>query len=185
MATIGIFSGSFNPVHNGHIRLAQAVADSGAVDSVWLTLSPANPLKEHPEELISDADRWAMLQLAVEGHPALHACDVELSMPRPSYTIDTLTKLSHDFPQHKFRLMIGADNMLIFDKWKNHDEILARFSPIVYPRPGYECEVCDNSLPTFDVSSTEIRRAIAAGLPANNLLPEKVYNYILSHNLYK
>jgi len=185
MATIGIFGGSFNPVHNGHVQLALAVAASGAADCVWLTLSPANPLKRHPEELISDADRWAMLQLAVEGKPNLRACDVELGMPRPSYTIDTLCKLANDYPMHKFRLLIGADNMLIFDKWKDHKEIFERFNPIVYPRPGYECKAADMSLPTFDVSSTEIRRAIAEGRSPNKLLPEKVYNYILSHNLYK
>ena len=106
--TAGIFGGSFNPVHNGHIALAKAIVERGIVDEVWLSLSPQNPLKDHPEELVDDADRLAMLRLATNGIKGLEVCDIELSLPRPSYTINTLRALSRQYPRNRFRLIIGC-----------------------------------------------------------------------------
>lgn len=182
--TVAILGGSFNPVHNGHIALAQGVVESGLADEVWLTLSPLNPLKAHPEELLPDEVRLEMLRLATEGVPGLKVCDIELSLPRPSYTVNTLSVLAERNPEVTFRLLIGSDNMLIFDRWKDHDVILSRFSPIVYPRPGYPWEGAID-LPVHDISSTRIRAMLKAGEPVNNYLPPAVESYILSHDLYK
>lgn len=170
----------------GHIRLARTLVERGLVDEVWLVLSPLNPLKEHPEALASDEDRLAMLRAAVEPFPELRACDVELSMPRPSYTVDTLRRLQADNPDKDFRLIIGADNYQIFRRWREPDYILSHFAPIIYPRPGYPTEGCVASLPQTDVSSTEIRRLIAAGHRErlNNSLPHGVLDYIIRRGLY-
>lgn len=182
--TVGIFGGSFNPVHNGHIALAKALVERGEVDSVWLTLSPLNPIKAHPEELVADRCRLDMLHLATRGIPGLEVCDIELSMPRPSYTVNTLRKLSWLHPGINFRLIIGSDNMLVFDRWKDHDFIMEHYNPIVYPRPGYDCRQSFQGLPLFEVSSTEIRTLLKQGKPMNNLLPPAVTDYIRQHNLY-
>lgn len=182
--TVGIFGGSFNPVHNGHIALARAIVERGLVDEVWLTLSPLNPLKNNPTDLLPDNTRLEMLRLATEGIPGLRVCDIELTMPRPSFTINTLRELSRRNPGIGFRLIIGADNMLIFDRWKEHDEILRDYAPIVYPRPGFPCPQAID-LPVHDVSSTLVRNLIAAGDErAATLIPAPVLNYITSRRLY-
>ena len=157
---IGIFGGSFNPVHCGHIGLADAMVERGLVDEVWMVLSPQNPLKHLGSAMASDTDRMAMLRIACEGNPRLHACDVELSMPRPSYTVDTLRLLASRYPEHRFCLII------------------------IYPRPGFPREGCVE-METFDVSSTELRSLLAEGAPVNNLLPQGVENYIVEHGLYR
>lgn len=181
--TVGIFGGSFNPVHNGHIAVAESVLKSGLADEVWLTLSPQNPLKSGSSELIDDHQRLEMLRLAAEGLPGLRVCDIELCLPRPSYTINTLNELSRRHPGIRFRLLIGADNMQIFDRWRAADEILERYSPIVYPRPGYPCEGCID-MEQFNVSSTEIREMLKRGESINNLVPGKVEIYIRDNRLY-
>lgn len=181
--TIGVFGGSFNPVHNGHIGLAEAMVSSGLVDRVWLVLSPRNPLKAAAADMAPDNCRMDMLRLACGGRAGLEACGIELTMPRPSYTADTMRELTRRYPQVRFRLVVGADNMMIFDRWREHDYLLEHFAPIVYPRPGYACEGCA-PLPVFDVSGTEIRRRIALGEPVNNLVCPAVLSYIRAHGLY-
>lgn len=181
--TVGIFGGSFNPVHNGHIALAHVIIDHGIADEVWLTLSPLNPLKSGSTELLDDQIRLQMLQLATEGIPGLRVCDIELSLPKPSYTINTLLTLSHMHPGIQFRLVIGSDNMLIFNRWKSNEEIKRMFPPIVYPRPGYHCpEALD--LPVSAISSTLVREKIRNGEAVNNLIPSKVNKYIRENGLY-
>ena len=182
--TAGIFGGSFNPVHNGHIALAKAIVERGIVDEVWLSLSPQNPLKDHPEELVDDADRLAMLRLATNGIKGLEVCDIELSLPRPSYTINTLRALSRQYPRNRFRLIIGADNMLVFDRWKDHAEIMRDYNPVDYPRPGYDCPQAITGQPEFPVSSTEIRNTLKRHKPVNKLLPHEVIEYISQRGLY-
>ncbi|MDE7142803.1 MAG: nicotinate (nicotinamide) nucleotide adenylyltransferase [Muribaculaceae bacterium] len=190
MAVIGVFGGSFNPVHLGHIAIAEGVVRSGFADEVWLTLSPLNPLKAGSSDLAPDADRLAMLRLAAEGHPGVGVCDIELSMPRPSYSINTLRELSSRYPDDRFRLVIGGDNWSLFDRWREHDAIIRDFAPVIYPRPGEEpgdvpagVDVC-RGLPLMDVSGTMVRRRVAAGQPVNNLVPPQVYKYIIDHKLY-
>ena len=187
--TIGILGGSFNPVHMGHLMLASYLSQWGYVDKVWLTLSPCNPLK-NPGQLIPDMKRLAMLNLATKNKTGIETCDIELSMPRPSYTIDTLTTLAHRYPTKRFKLIIGSDNWRIFDKWRENQRILDEFGVIVYLRPGYPVdnisidglEVVD--APGINISSTFIRHAIERGRDMNIFVPAGVYKYIKDNNLY-
>ncbi|MDE7025906.1 MAG: nicotinate-nucleotide adenylyltransferase [Paramuribaculum sp.] len=190
LAQIGVFGGSFNPVHCGHMMLASWLAQFTSLSEVWMMLSPENPLK-HPNTTNS-VHRMAMLEMAVDHAPRLKACDIELHLPRPSYTINTLRELKRRWPQYQFRLIIGSDNWLIFDQWRNHDEIISDFSPIIYPRPGYDIShltlprgVEMVNAPTIELSSTMIRQAITEGKKMNHFLPHGVYQYIITHNLYK
>lgn len=182
--TIGIFGGSFNPVHCGHIALARELVERGVVDQVWMTLSPVNPLKKDSSELLPDDVRMHMLRLACHGVPGLEVCDIELRLPRPSFTINTLEALAAEHPQLSFRLIIGADNMLIFDRWKAHERILSEFNPIVYPRPGYPWPGALN-LPVHDISSTAIREMIRNGQEIKGLVPEPVRKYIIETGIYR
>lgn len=190
---VGIYSGSFNPVHVGHIALCDYLVQEGAVDEVWLIRSPLNPLKA-ANTLAPDADRQQMLEIAIERHEGLRTCCIEDTLPRPNYTINTLRALKEAHPDVEFHLIIGTDNWLIFDKWRAYDEILIDFHLIVYPRPGYELTTTEilSSLtenvrfvdaPQFDISSTEIRTAIAQGEEPDMIDP-KVLNYIKTNNIY-
>lgn len=188
--TIGIMGGSFNPVHIGHLMLAQYLREWGYVDKVWLTLSPQNPLKK-TSDLMPDMKRLAMLHRATKDVKGIETCDIELSMPRPSYTIDTLETLSHRYPVKKFKLIIGSDNWAVFRKWKDWERILDDYNVIVYPRLGYPLpeepvdgmEVVD--APILEISSTFIRDAIAADRDVSFFLPQGVYKYIIDNKLYK
>ena len=189
MTTIGIFGGSFNPVHSGHLMLASYLTQWGYLDQVWLTLSPLNPLKD-AAELLPDTKRLAMLSIAAKGAQNIDICDIELSMPRPSYTIDTLRVLAERYPEYRFKLVIGSDNWQIFDRWRSAQEILDKYGVIVYLRPGYPVdkrhidgmEVVE--APMAHVSSTFIRQAIAKGRNMNYFLPAGVYKYIVDNKLY-
>lgn len=187
---IGIMGGSFNPVHMGHIMLASHLCQNSDMDEVWLTLSPCNPLKK-ADTLIDDNQRLEMLNLATENIPDIKVCDVELSMPRPSYTINTLELLRNKFPEKQFKLIIGSDNWLLFDKWKNSERIINEFGVIVYPRPGYDINhiLCNGveyiDAPTINISSTLIREGIATGKNMCAFLPQGVNEYINKHNLYR
>lgn len=187
--TIGILGGSFNPVHIGHLMLAGYLTQWHYVDRVWLTLSPRNPLKD-ARGLIPDMRRLAMLNLATKGLPGIETCDIELSMPRPSYTIDTLDTLAKRYPTKRFKLIIGSDNWLIFEQWRDWQRILSDYGVIVYPRPGYyvENQHVDGmelvAAPTANISSTFVRSAIADGRNMNVFVPPAVYKYIEDFNLY-
>ena len=187
---VGIFGGSFNPVHRGHIMLAQYLSQHSHLDEVWLTLSPQNPFKVS-KELLDDNHRLSMLQLATDGIDGVEVCDIELSMPRPSYTINTLERLSQEYPQYQFNIVIGGDNWNLFDKWKDYSRIINEYGVVVYPRPGYElnpigvANVVFVDAPLVDVSSTEIRNSIANGKDVGELLPQGVWEYIKANNLYK
>ncbi len=187
---VGILGGSFNPVHIGHMMLASYLVQYTPLDKVWMTLSPRNPLKE-PDLSISDMQRLAMLEIATKGIEDIGVCDIELSMPRPSYTIDTLDLLSRRYPQKQFKFIMGSDNWRIFEKWRDYERILNDYGVIVYPRPGYPIEniyvdgVDFVDAPVFNVSSSFIRSAIKNGKDMNFFLPEAVYKYIVSKKLYQ
>jgi nicotinate-nucleotide adenylyltransferase len=166
---VAIFSGSFNPVHRGHVALAEYVVAQGLVEEVWLIRSPQNPFKTRAE-LMDDALRTRMLARAIEGRPALRMCDIEDRLPRPSYTIDTLRALQRKHPDCELHLMIGGDNWAVFRQWRAWDEILRDFHLLVYPRPGYPTEAAEvphvqflNDAPQYDISATELRAALRAG----------------------
>ncbi len=182
--TVGIFGGSFNPVHNGHIKVATTIVERDLADEVWLIVSPLNPIKANPEALLPDNVRLEMARIAVDGLKYVKASDIELTLPRPSYTINTLRRLSEIYPSVTFRLIIGSDNMLIFDKWKSHEEIMSAYTPIVYPRPGYECNLSLKNFPEMAVSSSEVRERLKNGLSVDTLLSPGVYGYIKQHHLY-
>lgn len=191
---IGIFGGSFNPVHRGHVALAEQLLQKKGLEAVWLMVSPQNPLKP-AEGLMPDSLRLEMLKAAVEGHPGLVASDYEFHLPKPSYTWHTLDRLSSDFPDKRFVLLIGGDNWEHFDRWYRHDDILARWPVIVYPRPGTilpegelpeGVSVVDAEL--MDISSTEIRRRLKTGEPIGQLVVPAVERILRSRdksqNLY-
>ncbi len=188
---VGLYFGSFNPVHNGHLSLAQHLLAEGKVDEVWFVVSPCNPLKQQ-SDLIDHHIRLEMLQLAVDGNPSLKVSDIEFSMPVPSYTVDTLKKFSSLYPSVQFSLLIGSDNALLFDKWKDYKKILADNVVWVYPRPGYDFALVKGRYPEmrlldtpfYDVSSTEIRKKIAEKEDVSGDIPPVVYVYIQDHGLY-
>lgn len=189
---IGIFGGSFNPVHIGHLMLASYMQQFEGFDEVWLMLSPLNPLKTGSSELIPDITRLKMLEIAVKGVDGLKVSDIELSMPRPSYTINTLRYLAKRYPRHSFRLIIGADNWKIFTQWKDSEKIIEEFGVTVYPRPGYTIPtIYDDNVdivtiaPLAEISSTFLRKALMRGKDMRFFLPPGVEDFIRNNNLYK
>ena len=187
---IGLFGGTFNPIHNGHLALASRLLQAAKLDEVWLLVTPQNPWKANME-LLDDDTRLLMARAAVEDMPGLVASDYEFHLPRPSYTWDTLQSLSHDFPQHSFILLIGGDNWAKFGQWYAHDNILENYDVAIYPRKGYE--INRSALPPrvrvlrtklIDISSTEIRQRIAQGLPFEQLVPPQVADIIRERGLY-
>ncbi len=188
---IGLFGGSFNPIHIGHVSLARQLAEAASLDEVWLLVSPQNPLKP-AGSLLADNLRLEMVQKAVENEALLKASDYEFHLPRPSYTWQTLQGLSHDYPEHRFTLLIGGDNWQVFDRWYHHEDILNNYSIVIYPRPGYPID--SQKLPPqvtlvhaqlMDVSSTDIRRRIAQGEDFSALVPATVNEIIVSKKLYR
>ena len=187
-----VYSGSFNPIHNGHIALAEYLIDRQIVDEVWVIITPQNPLKPS-NTLINDNLRLQMARLALEGRKGIVVSDVEIHLPKPSYTIDTLRFLQSQYPLYGFCLLIGQDNVAIFDKWKSYRQILHDFRVLVYPRSGAtttenlkypEMQLLTDA-PTVDISSTDIRSRVKSGLPITGLLPDAVAEFIAEHRLYK
>lgn len=187
MMQIGFFGGSFNPVHQGHIKLASYLREHYGLPEVWLSLSPQNPLKDAAHPGATDSQRFEMLRLGCKYEPGLRAWDGELQMPRPSFTVNVLARLKDE--GYDPTLIIGADNWINFNQWFKADEILSNYQIIVYPRPGYDLPHESGyrnvsfalSAPQTDVSSTEIRTEIHNRL---TLLPAAVANYIKQHKLY-
>ena len=180
MRTIGIYGGSFNPIHVGHIALARSLVARGLVDEVWLMVSPCNPLKAQ-SGLAPDHWRLRLAQAAVSDVEGVCASDFEFALPRPSYTYDTLKALERTHPDCRFALLIGADNWLSFDRWARPDFIRANFPILVYPRPGCPLDsqalspgVSCVDMPLYDLSSTEIRRRLAVGESVRGLVPESI-----------
>lgn len=188
---IGIYSGSFNPVHKGHTQLAQYVCAHCSLDEVWLMVSPNNPLKDK-SQLWDENFRLRLAQAATADIPCLRASDFEFSLPRPSYTVDTLKALSKAYPRHKFSLIIGSDNMAIFDRWRNYEYILEHYQVIVYPREGdnigqlslrYPQMQIAKGAPLFSVSSTMIRERLRSGENVEEWVDKRVIELIKKENL--
>lgn len=186
-----LFFGSFNPVHNGHLMLANYLVEYGGLDDLWFIVSPHNPFKDK-ETLLDDRHRLRMLELAVEGDERFEVSDIEFYMPKPSYTIDTLVRLSERYPNNEFYLVCGLDNLKRFPKWKNADIILRDYHILVYPRKGFDGgEMLQHphvhllDAPEIEVSSTFIRNAVSEGRDVRYFMPEKVYKYIDEMRFYK
>lgn len=188
---VGLFFGSFNPIHIGHLIIANTFVEDTELDQVWFVVSPQNPFKKR-SALLHEFDRYDMVSLAVEDNDKLSATDVEFHMPRPSYTADTLAYLSDRYPQHQFRLIIGEDNLPSFPKWKNYQAILEYYGLFVYPRPGGEPSdlrehpnVRFVEAPLLDISATLIRRRIREYKSIRYLVPAKVEEHIQTRKFYQ
>ncbi|PRD53799.1 nicotinate (nicotinamide) nucleotide adenylyltransferase [Sphingobacterium gobiense] len=187
---IGLFFGSFNPIHIGHLIIANYMANYTDLDEVWFVVSPQNPFKVK-KNLGNMYDRLEMVSLAIEGAEKLRASDVEFSLPQPSYTIDTLIHLTEKYPAKAFTLIMGEDNLTSFHKWKNADVILRDYQIIVYPRPDYDGgdlkkhpSVVVTETPVMELSSTFVRNAVKAGKSLQFYVPDKVIDFIEKKGLY-
>ena len=185
MKKVGIFGGSFNPIHTGHIALAKSLCEKAGLDEVWFMVSPMNPFKKTATDLLDDHLRLEMVEKALEKEPQLKACDYEFHMPRPSYMYDTLTSMQRDYPDREFVLIIGGDNWKMFHRWYRWEDILRKFRIIIYPRQGADIDI--SSLPSnvclvetelYNISSTEIRNKISLGEDISSLVPEAVAKLI-------
>ena len=188
---IGLFFGSFNPIHNGHLMLANYLAEYGDMDEIWFVVSPQNPFKDK-KSLLADRHRMYMVEMAIKGDERFQVCDIEFYMPQPSYTIDTLTRLQERHPNTDFYLICGMDNIESFKKWKNYEMILQYHHLMVYPRKGYSSnELVEHpsvtvvEAPEIEVSSTFIRNAIGEGKDVRYFVPKEVYKYIIDMHFYE
>ena len=183
-ASIGIFGGSFNPIHNGHIALAKAFLEKENLNEVWFLVSPQNPFKVN-QQLLADHLRLELVRKAIADNPHFRASDYEFQLPKSSYTWNTLQHLSHDYPTHRFTLLVGGDNWAAFDRWYHAEDILSNYKIVVYPRRGQEID--KSTLPTnvsllqtplIDVSSTDVRQRVEQGEDISKLVPEEILNDI-------
>ena len=188
---VGLFFGSFNPIHNGHLMLANYLAEYGDMDEIWFVVSPQNPFKDK-KSLLADRHRLYMVEMAIKGDERFQVCDIEFYMPQPSYTIDTLTRLQERHPNTDFYLICGMDNIESFKKWKNYEAILQYHHLMVYPRKGYSSnELVEHpsvtvvEAPEIEVSSTFIRNAIGEGKDVRYFVPKEVYKYIVDMHFYE
>ena len=176
---VGIFGGSFNPIHTGHIALAKSLCEKAGLDEVWFMVSPMNPFKKAATDLLDDHLRLEMVEKALENEPQLKACDYEFRLPKPSYTWHTLQAISLEFTDIEFTLLIGGDNWAAFDKWYHHEDILAHYPIVVYPRQGSSVGKVPEGVtivetPLLNISSTEIRQRIKEGKSIKGMVPESI-----------
>ena len=191
MAKIGLFFGSFNPVHIGHLIIANFMATQTDLDKVWLVVSPQNPLKPK-KTLARDHDRLHLVRLGIGDNPKIQASNVEFDLPKPSYTIDTLAFLKEKYPDREFALIMGGDNLASLHLWKNYEQILANYEIYVYKRPNYDLgelaghgRVTAFEVPPLDISATYIRECIKNGKSVRYLVPEAVWEYLETGSLYR
>jgi nicotinate-nucleotide adenylyltransferase len=188
---IGLFFGSFNPIHVGHLIIANAIAEGTDVQKVWFVVSPQNPLKSG-KGMLHEQDRYDMVKVAIADNYKLDVSDVEFHLPKPSYTINTLAHLAEKFPTRHFSVIIGEDNLANFSQWKNHDQILENYGLFVYPRPGATANdirrhrnVTVVEAPLLDISATYIRSCVKADKSIRYLVPEAVEGIIRLRGYYR
>lgn len=187
---IGLYFGSFNPMHIGHLIVGNHIANNTNVDEVWFVVSPQNPLKESAS-LLNEQHRFSLVQIALEDAKKLRASNVEFSMPKPSYTIDTLLYLSEKYKQHQFTLIIGSDSYLNIEKWKNYEQIILNYNILIYPRPSFPInkELPETikviNAPLMEISSTQIRKSIKEKKSIRYLVTDKVMEEIELRGYYK
>ena len=188
---VGLYFGTFNPIHAGHLIIANHMAEFTAMDQIWMVVTPHNPHKKK-STLLDDHHRLQMVFLATEDYTSLRPSDIEFKLPQPNYTVNTLAHLQEKFPTHEFSLIMGEDNLNSLHKWKNYEVILQHHDIYVYPR--INGEIADKDLisharihridaPVIEISSTFIRNSIKEGMNVRPLLPQKVWEYI-DHNLF-
>lgn len=183
---IALFFGSFNPIHNGHLHIANHILRTGICNEVWFIISPQNPLKED-KDLLDENLRLKLVQKVINNVNNLKVCDIEYHLPKPSYTYNTLKILKEKYNEHSFHLIIGGDNLEIFDKWKDYSKILEEFKLIVYPRKGkYDKELRHPNIIKLEarlknISSTEIRDKIKRDKSIANLVPNSILDELISY----
>jgi len=187
----GLFFGSFNPIHVGHLIIASYMANFTSLDEVWLVVSPQNPLK-NKKGLSHVYDRLEMAKLALQQADRVKVSSIELELPKPSYTINTLIHLEEKYPERTFHLIMGADNLVSFKKWKNYEVILRNYHIFVYPRPGADIAewkdhpaITFTETPLMEISSTFIRAAIKEKRSVQYFVPDQVLDFIESKNMYR
>jgi nicotinate-nucleotide adenylyltransferase len=187
----GLYFGSFNPIHMGHLAIANFMIEFSDLQQLWFVVSPQNPLKEK-KSLLKDYHRLEMVRLAIEDDDRFRASDIEFHLPTPSYTIDTLAYLEEKHPRTEFQLVMGADGLKTFHKWKHADLIIEKYHRLIYPRPGIDLDTMSRipnasvvEAPLMEISSSFIRNAIREGKDIRHLIPPKVYTYIREMHFYE
>lgn len=194
MKKIGLFFGSFNPIHIGHLILGNYILEKSDMDELWFVVSPQNPFKDK-KTLLKDHNRLEMVNLAITNYPKMRVSNIEFSLPKPSYTVDTLTYLREKYPDHQFSLIMGEDNLAGLQRWKNADFLIKNYQIIVYPRVvNNEKEASDYlkhdninliKAPIIELSATEIRTMIKENKNIRPMLPPEVFDYLDGSNFYK
>lgn len=189
---VGLYFGSFNPIHMGHMAIANYLVEFTELDEFWFVVTPQNPHKEK-KNLLNDYDRLEMVGLAVEGDDRLQVSDIEFFLPKPSYTIDTLAYLKDRHPNKQFKILMGSDNLQNFHKWKNSDAIVQNYGVVVYPRHGFDISaiprhkniIVAEEAPMMEISSSFIRTSIKQGKDIRHFLPPRTWEYICKMNFYR
>tara|TARA_R100001369_G_scaffold29172_1_gene52366 strand:+ start:58170 stop:58754 length:585 start_codon:yes stop_codon:yes gene_type:complete len=190
---IALYFGTFNPIHSGHLIIANYMVEFSKLDEVWMVVTPHNPFKKK-SSLLENHHRLEMVYRACEDYDKLKPCDIEFNLPQPNYTVNTLVQLEEKYPDLEFALIMGEDNLKSFHKWKNYEVILERYSIYVYPRISEgvmvnelasHAKIIRVSAPIIELSSTFIRNAVKDGKNIRPMLPEKVWDYLDKMNFYK
>ena len=191
MKKIGIYSGSFNPIHHGHVMLANYLVEFSDLDELWFVVTPQNPLKKK-EDLLDDDERLKMVQLAIGDDPRIHVSDIEMHLSTPSYTINTLTALSEQHPDSEFVFVCGMDSLQNLKNWREYQRILDNYELLVFPREGYDGGELANypsvtilKTPILEISSTFIRQCIKEGRDVRHFMPEKAFAYMKTNRFYE
>ncbi len=193
MKKVGLYFGTFNPIHIGHLAIANHMAEHSDLDQIWMVVTPHSPFKKK-SSLLANHHRLEMIYQAVQFYPKLRSSDIEFKLPQPNYTVHTLTHLQEKYPDHEFHLIMGEDNLKSFHKWKNYEVILENHHIYIYPRISEGTvehqfkkhpKIHRVEAPIMEISSTFIRKAIKEGKNIRPLLPENVWQYIDQMNFYK
>ena len=188
---IGLYFGSFNPIHNGHLIIAQHFLEETDLEKIWFVVSPQNPFKQN-HSLLNEYHRLFLVQKAIEGESNMKAVDIEFSLPKPSYTIDTMTYLEEKYPEHQFCIIMGSDSFQNLEKWKSGFLIMTRYPIYIYVRSGFEVDqkkITENIVvlkaPLLDISASLIRKKIGEGKSVRYLIPDSVNEEIVNAGYYK